>query len=233
MKKNQTLKTKAASKAKSKGKPKKENRRVGRPNKDTDQSVRDLILRAFLHVCQEDGIETVTIQKIADHSRVALTSVRYHFQMQGLSLSQVALNFVADKNFDFIDKYLTEARNKKNFDPVKAYIESQFNWLEEEKLEASFLFYYFYMCTTKLQLTVSNKELLEIAQRRVLSLIHEGIGNGAYTVKADLADIAIQAYLIISGTCMVVATSRDSEFASKQKKVCFDFVASLLNPNPK
>ena len=186
-------------------------------------------MRAFLKVCQEDGIETVTIQKIADHSRVALTSVRYHFQMQGLSLSQVALNFVAEKNYEFIDKYLIDSRNKKNFDPVRAYIESQFKWLEEEPLEASFLFYYFYMCTTKLPLNVSNKELLEIAQRRVLSLIHEGIGIGAYNVKGDPATVATQAYLIISGTCMVVATGRDADFASKQKKICFDFVASLLN----
>lgn len=207
---------------------KKSTRKAGRPFKDVNQNLRDQILEAFLSLCQESSVESITLQKIADKSKVALTSVRYHFQLQGETLSRVALDYVSDKTYAYLDRSMLDARQKKNFDPVKAYINAQFSWVAEQPRQASFLMYYYYLCTTKVSLKVQNSELIEIGRNRVLSLIHEGVGMGLYTLSGPAATTSTNVHMLITGAMLIGATGRSSEFLKTQKNLCLEYVSRLL-----
>ncbi len=203
-------------------------RKAGRPFREGSQNLRDEILNAFLVLCWQDGVESITLQKIADESKVALTSVRYHFQQQGDSLSRVAGDYVSDKTYEYLDRSILDARSKKNFDPVNAYVNAQFKWIAEQPMQASFHMYYYYLCTTKVSLKIQNSELIEIGRRRVLSFIHEGIGMGLYSLIGSADAVSIDVHTYITGACFQAATCRNVEFSKNLKNLCFDYVARLL-----
>ena len=191
-------------------------------------TVKAQILKAYFEICNEEGIESVTLQKVADRSHVALTSVRYHFQLKGLSLSQVALQYVSDTTYEWIHSGLQKAREAANFNPVLAYIQGQFDWIEQQPLEASFLVYYYYLCTTKTPVSIENKDLVEIAQKRILGLIHEGMGLKLYAVAGDPVALSRVIHMLVMGCGIIIATCRNSEFARQQKDSCLKFVSRLL-----
>ena len=190
--------------------------------------VKELILKAFFELCAAEGIEFVTLQKIADRSGVALTSVRYHYQPQGISLTQVAINYVSDTSYEFLDSHMLQARRASDFDPVLAYIKIMFLWIQEQPLQASFLVYYYYLSTTKVSLKVENKELIEIAHRRILGLIHEGLGMKLYKYEGSNELLSVQIQMIVLGGCLSAITSRNAEFAARQQEICLQLVSQLL-----
>ena len=208
-------------------------RAPGRPpaklSKAQPDHVKDLILNAFFELCVEEGIEFVTLQKIADRSGVALTSVRYHYQLQGMSLTQVAIESASDTSFEFLDSRMLVARKSADFDPVLTYMKIMFDWLTAQPLQASFLVYYYYLSTTKVPLKIENKELTEIAQRRILGLIHEGIGMKLYKVEGSAQDLSVQIQMIVLGACISAITSRNVEFSENQKDSAFRLVTKLLS----
>ncbi len=206
-------------------------RQVGRPVEGSTVNAKDQILQSYFKICQLEGIENMTLQKIADHSGVALTTVRYHFQTHGLSLSQVAMSYVSNTTYEFLDLGMLLARREPNFNPVISYIQTTFRWIEEQPLQASFLVYYYYLCTTQVALGIENKELVEIAHRRIQGLIHEGLGMKLYTYSGDTMLLSRQIQMLVMGACMIAGTSRNVEFASAQKKLCIDLVAKFLGTN--
>lgn len=203
-------------------------RGVGRPVEGESGILKDRILDAYIEICSTEGIETVTLQKVADRSGVALTSVRYHFQMKGLSLSQVALDYLSEKTFEFFNVEIMKARAEPGFDPVRAYVQIHFDWIERLPLQASFLFYYYYLSTTKVPLELTNKQLVEIAHQRIRGLVHEGLGMKLYQYEGDTLALAREIQMIVLGGCLNFATVRNIEFAKQQKETCLKLVMQLL-----
>ncbi|MGZ5280281.1 MAG: TetR/AcrR family transcriptional regulator [Pseudobdellovibrionaceae bacterium] len=203
-------------------------RSVGRPAEGESGLLKDQILAAYLEICSTEGIESVTLQKVADRSRVALTSVRYHFQLKGLSLSQVAMEYVSAKTYEWVNAALLKARSEPDFNPVLAYVNIHFDWIQHRPLEASFLVYYYYLSTTKVPITIQNKELVEIAQRRVLGLLHEALGMKLYSFDGDTMALAQEIQLIVMGGCMNAATSRDEDFSQQQRRICIKLITQLF-----
>lgn len=203
-------------------------RSVGRPSEANNENIKDQILGAYLEICRREGAEAVTLQKVADLSKVALTSVRYHFQLKGLSLSQVALDYIANRNFKWINDEMLKDRASPDFDPVLSYIRVQFDAFENFPVRGSFLIHFYYICTTEIPLQTGNKELVEIARRKVLGLIHEGLGMKLYNYEGDTQLLAEQIHMLVMGGCMIAATSRDPEFFRQQKTLCMDLASQLL-----
>jgi hypothetical protein len=207
---------------------KSKSRSVGRPQESMAGDLKDLILRTYFEICWVDGVETVTLQKVADRSGVALTTVRYHFQLKGLSLSQVAQNYVSDKTYQYLDAGMLQARALPGYDPVLAYIDVMFSWLEQEPVQASFLVYYYYLCSTQVSVEIENKELVEIAQRRILSLVYEGVGRKLYSFTEDPIRLSAKIQMLVTGGCMIAVTAREKEFAQHQRMQCQTWVKELL-----
>jgi len=207
---------------------KSQKRSVGRPAEGESGLLRDQILAAYLEICSNEGIEAVTLQKVADRSGVAMTSVRYHFQLKGLSLSQVAMEYVSAKTYEWVNAALLKARSEPDFNPVLSYVNVHFDWIQHRPLQASFLVYYYYLSTTKVPITIQNKELVEIAQRRVLGLLHEALGMKLYSYSGDTMALAQEIQLIVLGGCMNAATSRDEKFSRRQREICIKLVGQLF-----
>jgi hypothetical protein len=205
-------------------------KKAGRPTQGSEESAKEKILNSFIQLSYEQGIESITLQKIADHSGLAMNTVRYHFKIQGLNLSQVAVDFVAEKNFEFIEKKFLENRGRADFDPVNCYAESQFEWLTNEPIQACMLFYYFFLCTTKIPLEVENTELMELARKRLIGFINEGVGIGIYKRPTDVENLSRDLYMIISGACFSLATSRNKSYRKETITRCKTLLRGLLSP---
>lgn len=203
-------------------------RGVGRPVEGESGLLKDRILEAYLDICRVEGIEAITLQKVADRSGVAMTSVRYHFQLKGLSLSQVALDYVSAKTYEFVTSEILKARARPNFDPIRTYVQVHFDWVEQRPLQASFLLYFYYLSTTQVPLAITNEELAAIAQQRILGLLHEGLGMKLYKFQSDSMELAREIQMIVLGGCTNLATARNPEFARQQKEICMKLVMQLL-----
>jgi hypothetical protein len=204
---------------------------VGRPPDSSAIHARDLILKTYFEISNREGMESVTLQKIANNSGLALNTIRYHFNRQGLSLSKVALDYVSDKTYEFLDAGMLKARSQKNFDPVHAYLNLTFDWMSQQPIQASFLVYYYYLSSTQVELAIDNKELIEIAQQRISGLIYEGIGMKLYKINGSVDQLKRQIHMVLLGACMVVITSRNESLATTYKKECLELCRSILGVN--
>ncbi len=204
-------------------------RTAGRPHEASAENLKDKILQTFLEICRKEGAEAVTLQKVAERSGVAMNSVRYHFQMKGLTLAQVALDYINNRSFQWINQEMMKDRSLPDFDPVRSYIRVQFDAFETHPVQASFLIHFYYICTTEIPLsTTGNKSFIESAQRKILGLIHEGLGMKLYGYAGDTDLLSQQIHMLVMGGCMRAATSRDAVFFQQQKEICLHLASQLL-----
>lgn len=209
--------------------PPRSKRKAGRPTEGQERDLKDRILKSFFELAFEEGINAVTLQKVADRSQVAFTTVRYHFNIQGHSLSEVALNELLQHAYQFIEKGIAHLRNQPSFDPVDSYIQVMFDWIEQEPVFTSYLAYFYYLCTTKIELPFHNRALVETAQRRIQTLMHEGLGMGMYSFKGDTLTASQQIHSIVMGGFIIGNTSRQTEALKSQRENCRLFARTLLN----
>jgi hypothetical protein len=200
----------------------------GRPTGNLSLNTQDVILKAYFELSHKEGMESVTLQKLAHQSGLALNTIRYHFNMQGISLSKVALDYVSDKTYEFLDTGMLKARSQKGFDPVQAYIQVTFDWITQQPIQASFLVYYYYLCSTQTEITISNHALVEIAQQRITGFIYEGLGMKLYHFQQPIENICRQIHMSLMGACLIMITSRDKKMASLHAEQCLENCKSLL-----
>lgn len=207
---------------------KKKTRKSGRPVEGQFENSKLHILNSFLQICFSEGVAACTLQKVADKSGVALATVRYHFNLQGHSLSLDALNYGSDVTYEWIDRGMMKARNAPEFDPVKSYIEVMFDWVQHQPVQASYLIYFYYLSTTQVELPIKNDELILIAQKRVQSLIHEGLGMKKYRFDGDVQLLSRQIHTVVMGACVIALTTKNPDFFQQQKNICMSLTAQLL-----
>jgi AcrR family transcriptional regulator len=206
-------------------------RKAGRPMEGQEKDLKNRILKSFFELAFEEGVGSVTLQKVADRSQVAFTTVRYHFNIQGHSLSEVALNELLQHAYQFIEQGITQLRAHPDFDPVDSYIQVMFDWIEREPVFTSYLAYFYYLSTTKLELPFQNRILVETAQRRIQTLMHEGLGMGMYSYKGDTWIASQQIHSMVMGGFIIGNTSRQVEALKSQRENCRIFARTLLTSN--
>lgn len=203
-------------------------KKAGRPAVGQAESSKLKILNAFLQICFEEGVAACTLQKVADRSGVAFATVRYHFNIQGHSLSVDALDYGSEVTYAWINRGLAQARLKPDFDPVASYINVMFDWIHAEPIQASYLIYFYYLSTTKIQLPTQNDELIVIAQDRVQALIYEGLGMKKYQFDGDVKHLSQQLHTLVFGGCMISLTTKSADFFHQQKNLCLGMAKQLL-----
>lgn len=203
-------------------------RRSGRPVEAQQGDLKDQILKSFFEICYEEGIKAGTLQKVAQRSQVAFATVRYHFNIQGQSLSEVALNYLLQHAYQWIEKEINHLRSAPRFDPVDSYIVVMLDWIEKEPIFASYLAYFYYLCTTQIELSFSNQTLVETAQKRVQMLVHEGLGMKIYHYEGNTLKVSEQIHTMVMGGFIIGATSRNPESLKTQKENCRELAAHLL-----
>jgi hypothetical protein len=194
-------------------------------------SIETEILEAYSQLQYQKGASNIVLQDLANEAGVAFGTVRYHFNQAGRDVAQEALIYVVKKAYVYIDDQLFKARSEENFNPVKAYVKSMFNWIQQSAPDSSLLIYFYYLCSTKVSLTIPNQVFLERARLRIEALVHEAVGRKLYQPPADVSQVALQIHMTLLGGCTVAGTQRSDEQYQLQRDLCQDVIEQILRKN--
>ncbi|GEM_PF-2372821 len=189
------------------------------------------ILEAFTQLQYQKGAANIVLQDLAKEVGVAFGTIRYHFNQAGRDVSQEALVYVIKKAYVYIDDQLFKARNQESFNPVSAYIKAMFGWVQHYPADSSLLVYYYYLCTTQVNVNIPNKVFLEKARLRIEAYIHEAIGRKLYGPVDDVAAAALKIHMTVLGGCIAAGTQRSQEQFELQAALCLAVVEQILKPN--
>lgn len=191
-------------------------------------SVETEILEAFSRLQYEKGVCQVVLQDLAKEVGVAFGTVRYHFNQAGREIAEEALVHVIKKAYIYIDDRLFKARSEENFNPVQAYVDAMFNWVQQSTADSSLLAYYYYLCSTQVSVMIPNQVFLDKARLRIEALVHEAVGRKLYKSPADVSRVALQIHMTLLGSCMVAGTQRIDEQYELQRDLCWSVIEQLL-----
>jgi len=187
------------------------------------------IIEAFLELSERVGPGNVTLQKVAAHAKVAFGTVRYHFAgPKKLDLTQAAVFHVIQQGQRYIEDYIFSQRSKPHYDGVEIYIRGTFQWVAEMPSYASFLFYFYYLSTTKVKMSLHNSTVLERARSRVVALLYESAGRGAYAIKGDAKEIAYKIHSLLAGGILAAITDKTQESHRTQLRVVLEGTRTLM-----
>jgi AcrR family transcriptional regulator len=171
--------------------------------------IQEKILKAFIDICYEEGISNVTLQKVASRSKVAFGSVRYHFAGEKMDLLRAGVFYVVKIGQDYIQKHLFRESTKKNYNGVHEYISGFFRWYKEYPRYGSYLFNFYYHCTTDVEMYLDNREFLNTARARLKSLILEAVGSEHYTRPKHIDLVVQQIHALLVGSILVAASEKE------------------------
>lgn len=195
----------------------------------TDTQVK--LIDSFVILAADIGIANVTLQKVANHAKVAFGTVRYHFAGEdNLDLTQAAIFHVLQRGQAYIEKYLQNKRmaSSATFNGVESYIEGTFQWLKDHRHDFSFLTYFYYMGTSHMKLVLKNDFFLESARTRVDNIVHEAIGRGFYEKPADTRTAILQIHALLVGSGIIACTETRKEAFKEQLHAAIDGVNKIL-----
>lgn len=204
---------------------------INTPPARSSDSVKTDILEAYSKLQYEKGASNVVLQDLAKEVGVAFGTVRYHFNQAGREVHQEALIHVVKKAYVYIDEHLFKARLKEDFNPVQAYVRSMFSWVQQSAPDSSLLAYYYYLCSTKAAVAITNQIFLERARLRIEALIHEAVGRKIYPAPVDVSRTALQVHMTLLGGCMVAGTQRDEKQYQMHMELCQGIIDLILQKN--
>ncbi len=167
------------------------------------------ILQAFIKLCHKLGPHNVTLQKVAKEARVAFGTVRYHFAGPELDLHRSAIFYAILIGQQYIHSWLEERRFRPDFNGVHEYIRGTFQWYKMDPATVSYVFNFYYLCTTKVDLVIDNKRFLETARGRIEALFFESVGRGQYPHVTHSQELAKLIQAVVAGGVLMAATSRE------------------------
>jgi len=188
------------------------------------------IITAFIAICHESGVESVSFQRVADRSGVSFSSVRYHFAGDDrTNLTDAASLYVIQKAYLFIEEKLNEARRKyKSPNLVRAYLQTMLSWIQASRAEATFLLYFYYLNATKRKTPVSADLVFSTGIHRIRSLLHESIGNASLPPLSGIDDLARAIQQIVQGACVTAGTNFQYK---QQESIAWNNISGLIHQN--
>lgn len=195
-----------------------------------EQSVRDAIVFAYIELISEIGAANVTLQKVAARADVAFGSVRYYFADSDEALHDAAIEVVLRTPFLMIEEEMFRARKKKDFDPVKTYVETMFLWISKYPSMGNFLIYFYYLSSTKMKLNNLNADLVDRAHSRIESYINEAVGKGVYQAPKDISLAAKAIHSSLIGAGFIGLSMKSKSEIHERKQLCLKLVDRILAP---
>lgn len=186
------------------------------------------ILEAFIRLQYQKGAANIVLQDLAQEVGVAFGTIRYHFNQAGRDVSQEALVYVIKKAYVYIDDHLFKARSQESFNPVSAYVKAMFSWVQHYPADSSLLVYYYYLCATQVNVSISNQVFLEKARLRIEAYVHEAIGRKLYPPLSDVATSALKIHMTVLGGCIAASTQRSEGQYKLQTELCLAVIEQIL-----
>lgn len=187
------------------------------------------IIEAYLALSFRIGVTQLTLQKVAAEANVAFGTVRYHFaDKTKLDLAQAASIYVAVSGQRFIEDYLYKAQGSPGYNGLKVYIYGTFEWIQKCPNQSHFMLHYYYLNGIRSPLPLPNQALLKKARMRMLSLFHEGVGQGIYS-RAPHAEEAIHLiHTLMVGSIVVASTEGESSSFKRHRDLLLAKVEAIL-----
>ncbi len=157
------------------------------------------ILEAYLVVAQREGVENITLQKVAKAAKMAYGTVHYHFGGENVDLLPSALSYVAEVCETFVEEALAPAMVEPKKNALKAYVEAKLGWQAKYPTHASMLCYFIYQASRDAKYQAVSAEMHDCGLRKIKGILLAEFGKGHYPAAKDLEDQAESVFLILAG----------------------------------
>lgn len=191
----------------------------------------DAILESYLVCAQREGVEHVTLQKVADEAGLAYGTVHYHFGKDERGLLGAALEYVGAASARYMDEELAPAGLGGKADGVKAYVDAKFAWSQKFPTYASMLCYFIYQSSRDKAAAALTERLQSDQAATIATLVLQEIGKGRYPMRADVRETAERIQLTLGGG-QLAALGQTAARQAHWKKLTWEMIASLLAGTP-
>jgi len=158
------------------------------------------ILEAYLFCCQAEGVEKVTLQKVAKQAKAAYGTVHYHFGGENVDLLCSALEYVAEVCERYVEEKLQPALSDPKKNALRTYVEAKLAWQEKHPAHASMLCYFIYQASRDPSSQAMSCMAHQHATGRMKAILLAEAGKGRYPgVVTRLDELAESLLLIIGG----------------------------------
>lgn len=161
------------------------------------------VLEAFLQVTQEQGIEAVTLQKVADKAGMAYSSVHYYFGKPERNLIDSAFNYVVNNSVNYIQNELGPHTLDPKINSLKILIEKKFEWNEKFPIYASIWTYFLYLTQRDPKYKAMNDEINAMMASKIQTVLIQEIGKGRYPIMKKLDVLVAQIQQVLFGGQML------------------------------
>lgn len=196
--------------------------------KKSEGSVKQLIVKSYIKLCHQNSNNTVTLQMIANEAGVAFSTVRYYFAKDPLLLEKEAIDYTFKFAHNFFHKTSQEFRENEHHNPLIDYVEASFQFIDKHPEIFSYTMYFYYLLSTNAKFVKGNEDYLNIAIKRVESLIYESIGRGFYKKNSQITKKAKKIHTILYGNLLLTFTlaSKKSEYSERldHTKECIELI---------
>lgn len=208
---------------------------MARPKKNSQknnpaelQNAKDKLIESYLALAYEKGVSQITIQMIADRAGVAFGTVRYYFDGESEKIEFSALKYLIQKAYVYLEETIFKDRNQPGFDPIRSYVKNMLQWIHAYPAHASFLSYYYYLCSTKSETPIPNQLFLQRSYLRIESFLNEAVGQGLYPQLENKNLLSKIIHSAILGASMTVGTIQKEETLKEQIDICQSHVQALI-----
>ncbi len=198
----------------------------------TDYSAKEgSILEAYLEVAAKEGVERVTLQKVAKAANVPYSSVHYYFGSEDRDILHMALCYVAAASEQFMADRIHAASLNPKVNGLKAYIDAKFEWGRKFPTYASIFCYFIYQAGRDAKFRIWNTQLRHAGHAQLRSLILQEIGKGRYTATKYLDELIDSMQLMLAGGILNELTTEPPRI--DPKAVVVKLVDQYLVPHKK
>ncbi len=208
-------------------------RKAKRSAERTGSAAREAeILEAYLKVALEEGVDGVTLQKVASRAGVAYSTVHYYFGDAGHSLVDTALQYVGKASEEFMERRLAPALAATDNNALRAYVDAKFEWNKKFPTYASMLCYFLYQATRDKPARQLSSRLYQVSLQKMQAMILQEIGKGNIPPLKDVEIASAKVQTILSGALMADATV-DGPREGSVKKLALETIDDVFRAHTK
>lgn len=192
---------------------------MGRPPEDSarKEKIIELAIKKFF----EEGIESLSFQKIADDLDISQTTVLHYLKSKKVMYRLMA-QYVSEHNIEFVSKKLDHKNPA--LTNLKNYIFSNFNWAEEFPSYASTLIFYNTLAISHSEYKEDYDKRLQQVRNRIEGFLYAAIREGSLTIKeveVPLSASLLHNFLVSSISNFLCSSSNSKEKSNFKARVHF------------
>lgn len=187
------------------------------------------ILEAYLELGLKQGVSGITLQKMAQHLKLSLGTVHYHFGgKKNHGLLDSALIYVSQESFKYISFNIEQEEKSASFSGIDTYIAILFDWARLKQHHALFWIYYFYLCTYDERSRRFNQAYLDMVHQRLRAMVMLGQKKGFYPKFTTSVELIDQLFNQIMGSLLLASHDPTPENFARQEKVASEGCNAII-----